>query len=124
MVASATGRQVGNGDDVVGVPHEVDPGTAVQGGGARCVLLQGNQARAGVQVDDVTGDRTGIHDLGEAARRCSAPASTGPSRSTTDNFSGRMPKVPVRPRMVWAAAPVSRLDVPTKPATNSLAGCS
>ena len=49
-------RRVGDGDDVVGVPDEVDPGTAAQSWRRRmAVLLQGNQARAGVEVDDVSG---------------------------------------------------------------------
>src|SRR6478736_1978160 len=39
-------------------------------------------------------------------------------------FSGRTVKVPSAPAIALAASPVSRLDVPTKPATNAVAGFS
>ena len=54
-----------------------------------------------------------------------ADCSSGPtvaSGSPSWIFSGRIVKVPARPTTCRATSPVSRFEVPTKPATNAVAG--
>ena len=65
-------RLVGDGDDVVGVPgelHLVAPAAARRGGRADPFCCKATSRGPAVEVDDVAGDRAGIHDLGERCRR-------------------------------------------------------
>ena len=86
------------------------------------VLPEHGERAAAVEVDEVVVDRAEVDDRADLAVGA-APASPAPS-VTSRIFSGRMLKVPSRPTMLRASAPVSRLEVPTKPATNGLAGAS